>query len=485
MNSAVATSTVLGVTVGEAGHVRRWLILPVLLAGTFLLLLDFSIVNVAMPSIRDSLRATTGESQLIIAFYAVAYSVLLITGGRLGDLFGRRAMFLGGMSGFVLTSVMCGLAPTIDVLIGGRLLQGVAAAVMSPQVLATIRVIFPAGERSRALGFYGATVGLGLVFGQLVGGILISLRPFGLTWQSIFLVNLPLGGIDLVLASWLFPRSARSERVDFDVPGVAVLSIGLVMLIYPLAVGREAGWPLWTLICLVLSAPVLAAFVLLERRLLLKGGSPLLDVRLFHDRAFSVGLALSFLVYASAAFYFCYAVYLQSGLGWSVFYAGLASVPYSVGFLFGSLAAPSLAARFGHGAPVLGYITGSLGLGIVVVILLNGGMPGGPMFFALAIAGLGLGIVFPSLIRIVLQDIPLEHAGMASGALNTVIQVGPALAVSIIGGIFFSTLDGGGATVGVYDHAFAVVVGCIILTFLMSLAMMTLLRPATTTFRPR
>jgi MFS family permease len=191
-------------------HPRRWLILPVLLTGGFLLPLDFSIVNVALPSIRASLNASGGELQLTMALYAVAYAVFLITGGRLGDLFGRKAMFLIGMVGFMAASAACGLAPSIHVLIAGRLLQGVAAALMSPQVLATIRTIFPPAERSLALGYYGAMVGLALVLGQLCGGLLISLHPFGLSWQSIFLVNLPIGALDLAAA--ISAKRAGLER---------------------------------------------------------------------------------------------------------------------------------------------------------------------------------------------------------------------------------------------------------------------------------
>jgi EmrB/QacA subfamily drug resistance transporter len=459
----------------EDCHPRRWLVLPVLLLGAFLLPVDFSIVNVALPSIRASLGASSGELQLMIAFYAVAYAVFLITGGRLGDLVGRKAMFIGGMAGFMAASAACGFAPSIVVLIAGRLVQGLAAAMMSPQVLATIRVIFPAQERSRALGFYGATIGLALVVGQLIGGVLIGLHPFGYTWQAIFLVNLPVGALDLVLAAWLLPRSTP-EAVRLDIGGVVVLSTGLLLLVYPLVAGREAGWPAWTLICLALSAPVLALFVLIEYLQSVRGGSPLLDIRLFRDRAFSVGLALSLMVYSSSAFFFSFAVYLQSGLGWDVLQAGLGIMPTGFGFFFGSLAVPVLVARLGHRAPALGYVGGIIGQGSVIAVLLNGGGPGPAMFAAQFLAGLGLGVVFPSLIRIVLGDIPPRHAGMASGALNTTIQLGPSIAVPVIGGVFYSVL-GTATDVRSYSVAFAWVLACIVGTFVLSLALLRLLRP--------
>ena len=286
-----------------------------------------------------------------------------------------------------------------------------------------------------------------------------------------------MGGIDLILAAWLLPSAPRLAQVRFDGLGVAVLSVGLLLIVYPLVAGREAGWPAWTVACLLLSPVVLAAFVVVERRVAAQGGVPLLDIRLFRDRAFSIGLALSFLVYASSAFFFSYAVYLQNGLGWSVLSAGLAIVPYGLGFLFGSLAVPVLVARIGHGAPMLGYAGGIVSLGAMIVILLQGGGPGLPMSIALAVAGLSLGIVFPSLIRIVLQDIAPEHAGMASGALNTVIQVGPAVAVPLIGGVFF-TLLGPGDSIAAYRFAFAAVLACVIATFVASLGLTMLLRPS-------
>lgn len=465
-------------TIAESSHARRWLALPVLLAGSFLLVVDFSIVNVAMPSIRESLGASDGQLQLIIAFYAAAYAVLLITGGRLGDLLGRKTMFIGGMAGFMAASAACGLAPSIHVLIAGRLLQGVAAAMMSPQVLASVRVLFPeTAERNRALGYYGATLGLGMILGQLFGGLLIGLHPFDLTWQTIFLINLPVGAVDLALAAWLLPASERSRGVRFDVPGVVVLSIGLLLLVYPLVAGREAGWPAWTLICLALSVPTIALFAWIEHRVALRGGNPLLDIRLFHDRAFSIGLPLSFMVYSSSAFFFTYAVYLQSGLGWSVMAAGLAIAPYGVGFLVGSLAVPTLIARLGHGAPVLGYVLGIAAQGTLALVLVEGGGPGPILLVATTCAGLGLGMVLPSLIRIVLQDIAPEHAGMASGVLNTTIQVGPAVAVPLIGGVFFTVL-GGDHSVEAYSHAFAAVLACVIGTFVLSIGLVKFLRPS-------
>jgi EmrB/QacA subfamily drug resistance transporter len=464
-----------GLSTGEFGHPRRWLILAVLLTGAFLLPVDFSIVNVALPSIRAGLDASGGELQLIIAGYAVAFAVLLITGGRLGDLYGRKTMFLAGMACFIFASALCGLAWNIHVLIAARLVQGVAAAMLQPQVLASIRVIFPPAERNRALGLYGATMGLGVSIGQLIGGVLIGLHPFGTTWQSIFLVNLPVGALDLAAAFWLLPRVPRLPGVRLDLAGVAVLSLGLGLLVYPLVVGGEQGWPGWTLVCLAASVPVLVGFVWLERRLTATGQEPLLDMRLFANRGFAVGMTLELMVYSSSGFFFTYAVYLQSGMGWDVMEAGLAILPFGLGFLSGSLSVPTLVAKIGLATPRLGYVAGMFGQGGVILILRGGGGPGPAMFACLACAGVGLGLVFPSLLRIVLLDIRPDQAGMASGALNTAIQIGPAIAVPVIGGVFFRALGDGGAP-ALYQHAFAAALACIVATHATCLALTFLLR---------
>jgi MFS family permease len=456
-------------------HDKRWLILVVLLTGGFLLPLDFSIVNVALPSIQKSLQATAAQLQLVIALYAVFYSVLLVTGGRVGDLFGRRQTFMTGLAAFMAASAACGFAPNIHVLLLGRVVQGISASLLMPQILATIRVIFPPEERARAIGLYGVMIGSGLVLGQLVGGVLINLEPLGYTWQAIFLVNLPVGAVTLCIAAWILPKIERSPGVRLDLPGVLVLSTALVLLVYPLTVGREQGWPIWTLACMAASVPMLVLFVLLELRLSRQGGTPLLEIALFKDRAFSVGMTLSLIMYANAAYFFSYAVYLQDGLHWNALQTGLASVPFSLSFLIGSLAAPSLIEAFGHGAPRLGYAALIVGEAVMIKVLLRGDGAGAALYFPMALAGLGAGTVFPSIIRLVLQDVAPEYAGMTSGALTTAIQLGPAFAVPIIGGVFFRVLAGRSDAES-YTHAFAGVLTCTGAVYVTSLLLTALLR---------
>ena len=456
-------------------HDKRWLILIVLLTGGFLLPLDFSIVNVALPAIQKNLGATAAQLQLVIALYAVFYSVLLVTGGRVGDLFGRRQTFMTGLAAFMAASAACGFAPNITVLLFGRVVQGIAASLLMPQILATIRVIFPPEERARAIGLYGVMIGSGLVLGQLVGGVLINLAPFGYTWEAIFLVNLPVGAVTLCIAMWVLPKLERSPGIRLDLPGVLVLTTALVLMVYPLTIGREQGWPLWTLLCMAASVPMLVLFVFLEKRLSRRGGTPLLEMALFKDRAFSVGMTLSLIMYANAAFFFSYAVYLQDGLHWNALHTGLASVPFSLSFLIGSLAAPRLIDALGHGAPRLGYTALIVGEAVMISVLLRGDQAGAELYFPMALAGLGAGTVFPSVIRLVLQDVAPEYAGMTSGALTTAIQLGPAFAVPIIGGVFFRVLAGR-HDVQSYEHAFAAVLICTASVYVVSLLLTTLLR---------
>jgi MFS family permease len=226
-------------------------IIIVLLLGAFLPPLDFYIVNLALPAIGNGLRTTGGQLQLIVSCYASAYAVFLITGGRLGDLYGRKRMFITGMAGFIIASAICGLAPNGSVLILGRILQGASAAVMAPQVLATIRTIFSTAEQPRVIGLYGSVFGLASIVGQLFGGVLITLHPLGLTWQSIFLINVPIGIAALLGAMRFLPEAKPLSRPKIDLAGVLLLSLLLGSIIYPLTRGREAGWPAWTFISLL------------------------------------------------------------------------------------------------------------------------------------------------------------------------------------------------------------------------------------------
>lgn len=420
------------------GDPNRWFALPVLLAGAFLPPLDFNVVNLALPAIRQNLGASDAELQFIISAYAATYAVFLITGGRLGDLLGRRLMFLMGVAGFTLASILCGMAPSPAVLIGGRILQALAATAMAPQVLASIRVLFPAAEQGKALGLYGASFGLANIAGQVLGGVLVSARLFGLTWQSIFLINAPIGLLTFV-GGILFLGDSKAEHArKLDLGGVALLSLSLGLLVFPLVEGRQAGWPLWTFVMLAASPAMLAAFVQFEKRLMMHAEAPLVDLSLFREPGFASGLAMALVFYMLSAFYLTFSIYLQGGMHLTPAQAGLRTVPFGIGYFAASFAAAAIMQRMGVRALTLGFVIQVIGFtGLMAAVL--GGLA---EYYAmtLTIAGIGFGIVMPSVIKAVLGGIDPHHAGLASGMVISTFQIGSALGVAIIGGIFFHVL---------------------------------------------
>jgi EmrB/QacA subfamily drug resistance transporter len=452
----------------------RALALTVLLVGAFLPPLDYFIVNLALPAIQTGLHATGAQLQLVISSYASAYAVFLITGGRLGDIFGRKRMFMIGLTGFVLASALCGFAPNGNVLIAGRLLQGASAAVMAPQVLATIRTMFSAGEQTRVMGYYGSVFGMASIVGQLGGGILITLRPFGLDWESIFLINVPIGILALVGAAKLLPESRSEQRTRIDLLGVALLSTFLGLVIYPLTRGREAGWPPWTFVALFLSLPALFLFVIAEKRIAKRGGDPLVDFRLFKSGSFVIGLTITFLFYCISVFFLTYGIYLQNGFGWNVLACGVAIMPFAVGFFFGPFISHEFARRVHANVLAAGFILMTIGYVLIVAQLHFGDGPG-PIFYAgLFFAGVGQGFVFPSLVRIVLAEVEPEKAGLAAGMVTSTLQIGAAVGVAAIGGLFFTVL-GGHSTATAYSQAFETVLVVVVLLLLCCTALAKLL----------
>lgn len=441
---------------GPEGDPRRWLALPVLLTGAFLPILDFNVVNLALPAIRHNLAATSSEVQFIISAYAATYAVFLITGGRLGDLLGRKRMFTLGVAGFTLASILCGFAWSAPVLIAGRILQGLTATVMAPQVLASIRVLFPPAEQGRALAFYGATFGLANICGQILGGVLVSFHPFGFTWQAIFLINVPIGLVAFIGGLLYLSDSRAQQAQKLDIGGVILLSLTLGLLIYPLVQGRETGWPLWIVTMLVASPFALLAFIKYEKRLTGSGGSPLVEFSLFRVKGFAVGLVMALVFYMLSSFYLTFSVYLQGGLQLTPLDAGLKTLPFATGFFVASLASGHVMRRLGTLALTLGFALQVCGFG-AVMLAVNKGFPN--VQIGLAVGGLGFGIVMPSVIKAVIGGIDQRHAGLASGIVISTFQIGSALGVAIIGGIFYSKL-GDGQNLGTYTSAFTSALAC-------------------------
>lgn len=444
----------------DGGDRRRWLILAVVLVGTFIAIVDVSIVNVAVPAIRRDLHAGYGEVEFVVAAYVLVYAVLLITGGRLGDLYGRKPLFLTGLAMFTIASAFCGLAPSPILLIAARALQGLGGALMYPQVLAIIRVTFTGEELNRALGIFGAVIGVGLITGQIVGGALISADIAGLSWRPVFLFNVPIGAAGLVAAAIVLPAGER-VRTRLDVAGVALITAAMLALVVPLIDGREAGWPVWIIAMLVTSPFVFVAFYLVERRLSRAGGAPLLDVTLFDQRAFVVGLGIAVVFFAAnAGFLFLFAVYLQAGLGFSPIAAGLTYAPGAVGLLVTSLTAPRLIPLLGRRVLSVGYGAAALGYLATAAVVAGAGAAVTPLELApaLLIAGLGQGLGITPLMGTVLSGVDPRLAGAASGVLSTALQVGNVLGIAVLSLAFFAFLGtpaAGSGLGGPYAAAFA------------------------------
>lgn len=443
---------------GMAGHplpdAQRWLALAVLLTGTLLPPLDFFIVNVALPAIRSDLRASPDIAQLVVSVYATAYAVTLILGGRLGDLYGRKRAFVGGMLGFAVASALCGWAPSPGMLVVGRLLQGVAAAVMAPQSLASIHALFPAAEKNRALSLYGATFGLASVGGQLLGGVLVSANVFGLGWRSVFLINLPIIVL-AVPAALVLLRESRGERsARLDVTGAWLLAAGLLALVVPLIEGRERHWPWWCLALLVASVPLLGAFWRFEQRQEQLGNTPLVYPSLLKASGLQRSLAATFFFYWLAPFFLVFAVYEQAGLGHGALAAGFAILPLGVGFLLGPLCSPRLARRIGARTAALGMLCEVMGTLAACALALAHGpawLPA-PLF----LIGLGQGIALPALVRLNVDQVNPRWAGLAAGLVSATLQISAAVSTALVGGLFFTLApDGGGSRPVQLGFAFA------------------------------
>ncbi|MCX3058635.1 MFS transporter [Streptomyces beihaiensis] len=417
------------------------------LLGAALPLIDFFIVNVALPTIDRDLSASEPVLELVVAGYGIAYAVLLVLGGRLGDLLGRRRLFLGGMAAFGLTSLACGLAPTAWTLVAARVAQGAAAAAMLPQVLATVQATTTGRHRARAMSMYGATAGLSMVTGQVLGGVLVSADVLGTGWRSVFLVNVPVVVLALILTGRTVPetRSPRPEPVDG--PGTVLLTLALLALLAPLTEGRSAGWPLWTWLSLAAFVPLSYAFYAVERRADRAGRTPLVPPSLFRLTSLRRGIVmvLPFSV-GFSGFMFVIAVALQQGEGQSATRAGLALAPMALVFFAVSLAGPRLVARWGTRVITVGGLAQAAGVALIALAAWRTWPDLGTVQLlpGAALAGAGQALQLPILFRVILSEVPAQRAGVGGGVMTTAQQAALALGVATLGSLFLSLVPGMG-----------------------------------------
>ncbi|MFE1803039.1 MULTISPECIES: MFS transporter [unclassified Streptomyces] len=461
---------------------RRWYALAIVMTAAFMDLVDVTIVNIAIPSIQRDAGATFSQIQWITAGYALAFAAGLITGGRLGDIHGRKRLFLIGIGGFTLASALCGFAVNPDMLVASRILQGAMAALMVPQVLSIVHATFPAHERGKVFGLFGAIVGLGAVSGPLFGALLTEWNLFGLEWRPIFLINLPVGIAGLILGRKFITESKAPRALKLDLVGVALVTLGLLMLLYPLIRGRELDWPTWGYVSMGGSLVVFGALVAYEKHKTARDGSPLVELSLFKVKSFAAGIAVQTVFgIGLGIFFLIWTLYMQTGLGWSPLRAGLTGVPFSIAVsLAAGLSVQKLVPRFGRKVLQAGALTMAAGVLLYIWESERYGLSiaSWQMALPLVVMGLGMGLIVAPLTDAVLSEVPREHAGSASGLINTVQQMGNALGLALVSVVFFGTMSDrlappevGAAFVDAFQHALVYVAVVMAVIFLLMFAL--------------
>jgi EmrB/QacA subfamily drug resistance transporter len=455
----------------------KWLVLFTVLGSAVMDLLDSTIVNVAAPAIRTELHASTTALQWIIAGYPLVFAVMLITGGRLGDIAGRRRMFLAGLTGFTVCSALCSVAASPQMLVGSRIAQGLAAAAMIPQGITFIRSVFPADQTGAALGMFGPVMGIAALSGPIIGGALVSANVFGLGWRSIFWVNVPVGLAALAAAARLLPADRprpRATRPQLDLCGAVLSTLGVLLLIYPLVQGRAAGWPAWTYVSMAAAAGAFAVFAAQQRHRHLAGRTPLIEPSLLGKRGFVGGLAFSVAFFAAfIGLGLVLTLRMQSGLGWSALHAGLSMVPFSAGAAVGAgLGGGILAPKYGRRALHAGIAIMAAGVAgaLLTFQYFGSGLTSWQLIPALTVSGIGMGVLITSYFGIVISAVDDAELGSASGVMNAVQQLGGSIGVAALGSVYFDRLASHGsasATAAAMLVSVALLVGCAALVFLL------------------
>jgi EmrB/QacA subfamily drug resistance transporter len=425
---------------------RAWQALAVLLIGMFMALLDATIVNVALPSIKNDLNADEATLSWIISGYALAFGLALIPAGRLGDRYGHKWIFIIGLALFTIASLACGLAQDSTQLIIARVIQGLAGGIYLPAVTAFIQLMFPGKTRGKAFAIMGAVIGVSSALGPIVGGLLIQAFGDKTGWRYVFDVNIPIGIVAVVLAIALLPRGAASKAVagGVDVVGLILVTGGLVAILVPLIEGQSNGWPLWTYLTLIAGVILLVLFALWERSLVTRGKSPLVPPHLFSHLAFSGGTILALVYFAAfTSIFFTISLLWQVGLGHTALESGIVSIPFALGSIIGSSQSNRLATTLGRRVLILGTALVVVGLAAVWLIFANVGaadLTNWILIAPLIVAGFGNGLFIAPNAQFIVATVDPQEAGAASGVIATMQRIGSAIGIAVIGSVLYGTL---------------------------------------------
>ncbi|WP_113703856.1 MFS transporter [Nonomuraea lactucae] len=458
---------------------RRWAALAVLLAAEVMDLLDALVTTIAAPTIQKELGGPASLVQWLGAGYTLAMAVGLITGGRLGDLYGRKRMFVTGALGFTATSLMCGLAANPEMLVTGRVLQGLFGAVMIPQGLGLIKEMFPPEEIGKAFGLFGPVIATSSVGGPILAGWLVDADLFGTGWRMIFLINLPVGLAAAVAGMLLLPEFRLSNATRLDLVGVLLVSVAGFLLVYPLIQGQELDWPVWTFVSIAASVVVFAVFAAYESRRARAGRDPLVTPSLFRKRVFVGGLVAGLAFFSGLiGLSLVFTLFTQLGLGYSPLKAGLTGLPQAVGGVIGfGLAMSGLQEKLGRGLLQIGTVVMTCGAAVLGLTIHLAGLDVGPWQLApgLALVGIGMGLTMAPFFDIVLAGVEPHESGSASGTLTAIQQLGAALGTAVIGTLFFDLLERRWSFGSAMQAAVWVEIGLLALTF--GLSFLLPLRP--------
>jgi EmrB/QacA subfamily drug resistance transporter len=446
-----------GQAAAPAAH--GWEAIWIVLVGAFMALLDTTIVNVALPSIRTGLHASSASLEWIVSGYALAYGLALVPGGRAGDRFGHKRLFLIGLTIFTLASVACGISQSQGQIVAARIVQGLGAGLFFPAISATIQHTFTGPARSKAFGLLGAVIGVSTAMGPLLGGLIIAAAGARDGWRWVFLVNLFIGAVAIPMAAWRLPATSARTRRGFDPVGLSLLTGGLLLLLIPLVQGQQAGWPAWTWACFVSCVIAFAALAAWERRAGRRGGDPLLKPGLLRQTSFSAGAIFAIAFFGGfTSVFFTLSILWQVGLGHSALITGLVIAPFSLGTLVAAANSDKLSAWLGRKVLVLGCTLLLIGLALTVLVIhLTAPATGGwDLAGPLLLAGLGTGMTIAPNQDFVLATVPRQEAGTASGILGTSQRLGSAIGIAVIGTVLFGSLHivpGPAAVARAFSHS--------------------------------